>query len=303
MLTLFFLPKSFRGHIGTIQINAIQSWLRLYPRCEIIMFGDDEGAAEIAARFGLLYSPDVLRNEFGTPLLSDLFEKAQAMATYNIMCYVNADIILMHDFISSVELISRWKKSCLMVGQRWNIDLDQALDFEQDNWEEQLRHCVRQRGKPSLSYWIDYFVFPRGLYKNIPPFAIGRLAFDNWLLWKARSLGAALVDASEAVMAVHQNHDYSHHPQGQEGVWEGPEAKRNRELAGGWKHCYTLDDATHRLTDAGLRLNLSRKYFRRRWRLAKRALRCKRHQLGLRRSNIERVIRKGFGLPYQDKTE
>ncbi len=73
--------------------------------------------------------------------------------------------------------------------------------------------------------WIDYFAFPRGLYsRNTPPLVIGRPSWDNWLLWKARASGAAVVDASAVILAVHQNHDYAYHPDGKVGVWSGEEA-------------------------------------------------------------------------------
>ena len=39
MITLFTLPKPFVGHIGMIQRNAIQSWTRLHPDIDILMFG------------------------------------------------------------------------------------------------------------------------------------------------------------------------------------------------------------------------------------------------------------------------
>lgn len=57
-------------------------------------------------------------------------------------------------------------------------------------------------------------------------------------------------------MPVHQNHDYSHHPQGQMGVWYGSEAERNRELIAAYRHFVNLSDATHRLTSKHLELNL-----------------------------------------------
>lgn len=81
------------------------------------------------------------------------------------------------------------------------------------------------------------------------------------------------MDASKIVMAVHQNHDYSHHPEGSSGVWQGPEAWANRKLTGGGHHLFTLADATHRLTPAGLERNLSGEYFHRRWEVALMAFR------------------------------
>jgi hypothetical protein len=58
------------------------------------------------------------------------------------------------------------------------------------------------------------------------------------------------------VMAVHQNHDYSHLPQGQvkERVWKSDEQLANVKLAGSAAHAFSLFDATHLLTPKKLRL-------------------------------------------------
>ena len=76
MLTLFAIPKPFLGHSETIQRNAIRSWTLLQPRPEIIVFGDDDGTKETAKEFGVHYEPEIARNDYGTPLLHDLFERA-----------------------------------------------------------------------------------------------------------------------------------------------------------------------------------------------------------------------------------
>lgn len=94
MLTLFAIPKSFHGHIGIIQRNAIQSWLHLRPSCEIILLGDDKGTAETAAEFKLRYLSSVVRSQYGTPLVNSVFAEAEKLASYPLMCYVNADSTL-----------------------------------------------------------------------------------------------------------------------------------------------------------------------------------------------------------------
>jgi hypothetical protein len=66
MLTIFSIPKPFRGHIAVIQRNAIRSWKTVNPECQIILFGDEEGVAEIAAELRVQHEPYVQRNEFGT---------------------------------------------------------------------------------------------------------------------------------------------------------------------------------------------------------------------------------------------
>ena len=68
MLTLFTIPKAFSGRIGLLQANAIGSWVRLNANCEVILFGDDPGVAEAAARFGVRHESQVTRTPQGTPV-------------------------------------------------------------------------------------------------------------------------------------------------------------------------------------------------------------------------------------------
>ncbi len=258
MLTIFSIPKPFRGHFGVIQRNAIRSWILLRPACEVVLFGNDEGADEIASEFGIRHIPDVECNEYGTPLVSSAFKTAQDIASHQLMCYVNADIILMSDFLAAIRQIDR--PTFLVVGQRWDIDLERPLDLAAPDWEQQLRTQLTKTGKLHNRSGLDYFVFPRELYDNIPPFAIGRPGWDNWMLYRARSLKVPVIDATKIVTAVHQNHDYAHHPGGKVGVWEGPEAKRNRKLASEGECGFTLEHATWVLAPQGMKRALSLRY-------------------------------------------
>ena len=90
------------------QRNAILSWTRLTPRPDIFLFGDEEGAAEIARELGLRHFPEVARNEFGTPLIDDLFSKAEKNASTPLVGYVNSDIILTDDFSAALERVCDW---------------------------------------------------------------------------------------------------------------------------------------------------------------------------------------------------
>src|SRR5262245_61896078 len=130
MLTIFAIPKPFHGHFSTIQRNAILSWTLLRPACEIILCGNDEGTAATAAEFGVRHMPAVAHNEYGTPLVNDLFDRAQQVATHELLCYVNADIILMQDFMWAVEQVASRKRRFLMMGQRWDVDIEVPWDFD-----------------------------------------------------------------------------------------------------------------------------------------------------------------------------
>ena len=248
MLTIFSTPKPFDGHIGVIQRNAIQSWTKIHPEVEIILFGDESGAAETAREFGLRHIPEVPRNEFGTKLLRGLFEPAQRLARHDRFCYVNCDIMLPPSFGSALERVSEKFPQFLMVGQRADTDVTEPWNFAAEDWDRRLEAFAAAHGKLQGPLGIDYFAFRRGLYRDLPALVIGRIWWDHWLIWRARSLGAPVVDATSVVTAVHQNHDYGYHPAGAKGVWQDEQAQTNFKLAGGKSHLYTIADATHRLT-------------------------------------------------------
>lgn len=250
MLTIFSIPKPFLGHIDIIQRNAIKSWTLLHPGVEVILFGEEEGVANAARELGVRHEPHVNRNEFGTPLLDSVFDRAQEMARHSTVCYVNCDIVLMNDFCAAASSVAAWRNQFLVAGQRWDTDITESIDFSQPDWRERVRNLALRTNRQRPPCWIDYFIFPRGqYYHKLPPFAVGRPGWDQWMIWYTRSARNAVVDASRSVVAVHQNHDYSHHPLGFKGVMEGKEAKTNAALLGGSQHLFTTEHAQYRLED------------------------------------------------------
>src|SRR5882762_10409900 len=81
--------EAFAGHSGVIQRNALTSWTRLHADVEVILFGDDAGAAEIARELGLRHEPHVERNRFGTKRIDYMFARAQEIARHDVLCYSN----------------------------------------------------------------------------------------------------------------------------------------------------------------------------------------------------------------------
>jgi len=251
MLTIFALPKAFHGHVEVIQRNAIQSWMRLSPSCEIILLGDDEGTSEVAAELGLRHLPHVERNEFGTPLLNSIFDAVETAAKNPYLCYINCDILLMNDFLPAAHRVLAEMPQFLLVGRRWDLDVTEPLSFN-DGWETRVRSRVCAEGRLRSHGAIDYFVFPRGLFKEIPPFAIGRTIWDQWLIYRAASQSVPVVDLSQVVQVVHQNHAYTG-DRTLEDIEKSPEGRRNFELAGGYSHAYNLWDTQFKLTKRGIK--------------------------------------------------
>src|SRR5512136_1029711 len=98
-ITLFSAPKSFTDpHIATIQRNAIRSWT-LLPEVEVILLGEETGLAEAARDLGTAHLPNVKCNANGTPLISSMFQLARENSHSGALCIVNADMLLMPDFV------------------------------------------------------------------------------------------------------------------------------------------------------------------------------------------------------------
>ena len=245
-LTLFALPKAFAGHTGIIQRNALTSWTQLYPRPHIILLGDDPGVREFAQELHLQHIPHIERTASGTPLVSSLFQQAQEAATTSVLAYCNADVILLDDFPQTLLYLQQIAKEnpCggfLLSSQRVELDITQPIDFDA-HWVQRLRQSLYLNGVRDYKAAIEMFCFSRGLYDQVPPFAIGRMIWDQWLVWKAKSRGAKVIDASGAFTLIHQAHDYGHIPGGHRTAWFGEEARRNQELAG--KDTLSMSEAT-----------------------------------------------------------
>lgn len=274
MLTFFTTAKPFREHNGIIQRNALKSWTLLHPDVEVILFGDDEGAAEAARELGIRHEPHTEKNEAGTNRMDYMFLRAQEMARHDVLCYSNCDIVLMDDFLAALGRVKAAHTEFLMVGRRWDVEIKMLCEFERGDWRARLRNLAFRDGKQRTPDYIDYFVFSRGVFgSSLPPLVVGRVFWDNWTVWKVLDAKRPVIDVSAAVVAVHQNHDYSHVPQGKHEVYYGEEARRNYELAGGWKHLRTIADATEVLREDGLKSNPMRywasvkRYLRQAWRV------------------------------------
>ncbi|RMF41553.1 MAG: hypothetical protein D6755_12485 [Anaerolineae bacterium] len=138
----------------------------------------------------------------------------------------------------------------LLVGQRWDLDVTEALDFS-PGWETRLRARVQAEGRLHPPAGSDYFIFPRAAFTEMPDFAIGRAGWDNWMIYRARTLGWPVVDGTPSILAVHQNHDYSHLPGGKP-HYDLEESRLNTRLAGGERHMYTLFETSHMFRDGRL---------------------------------------------------
>jgi hypothetical protein len=93
MITLFTAAKPSTGRAAVIQYNTLACRRALMPQSEVILLGEEEGAAEVTKELGVRLVPDVERSEFGTPLLRSVFSKDEEQASFPLLIYANADIL------------------------------------------------------------------------------------------------------------------------------------------------------------------------------------------------------------------
>ena len=254
LITIFALPKSFGRDTDLIQKNAIRSWARLAPAIEVLLIGDEDGIAEAAEELGVRHAGGVQFNQHGTPLVSSAFEIAHRETASPFLAYCNCDVILMKDFVRAIEILAadQTLDQFVAFGQRTDLKVECEIRFDQLIQIEQLLDDCQKNGVLSSNVCKEYFVFNRELYKEVPPFAIGRGNWDNWMIHFAKQSNWPVIKISELVTAIHQAHDYRHTGAGRFKCYvSGEEAQENLRLAGG-RNLISGSTATHRLSKNGL---------------------------------------------------
>jgi len=129
----------------------------------------------------------------------------------------------------------------LVIGQRWDLSITEPLTFERE-WQHQVRKKLEANGRLHPPAGSDYFIFRRGIFKGMPPFALGRAGWDNWMIFQGRASKIPVLDATQIITIIHQDHDYAHLPDGQP-HYHLPESDENVHLSGGQETIFTLSDA------------------------------------------------------------
>ena len=135
----------------------------------MILLGEEDGLAEAAAELGVKHLPQVERTPGGTPLVSSMFALAREQA--NARCCA-ASMPISCCCPRSCRRRSGWRRrraQFLIVGQRWDLDVREALDFAA-GWDGALRQRALEQGKLHKATGSDYFIFPRDCFTDMPAF-------------------------------------------------------------------------------------------------------------------------------------
>lgn len=220
-VTIFTIPRAFTEEHRIRQENTLGSWAHLIPRPEILLFCNDPGVAKAAEQFDCVHVPDIRCNEKGIPYVGHAFYLASQLATNDILCYANADIIFIQDFITAVGVVARsFDQPFLIIGQRWDVAIPEPLRFT-GKWQRRLQAQIKQHGNLHPASAIDYFIYSRGAIVDLPDFLVGCPKWDNWVVKDAERRGLQVISATKAITCIHQRHRH---------MWPAAGARYNHEL-------------------------------------------------------------------------
>jgi hypothetical protein len=256
MITLLSSTKAFTGRVAIQQIAAVRSWLALGTEIEVILYGDSPGMAAICRELKVRHVPNIQATDLGIPYFGAIAAHATRYARYDNQVYLNCDILLTPHILAAIERIKF--PHFLMIGQR----LDLAEGVEVDIINPKLINQLNALANADLislhpPAGSDYFVFRRGMWSGLPPVIIGRGGYDNALIAFCLQRNIPIIDATLAILALHQYHDYSHTAGGVKEVFGGEDTKRNLSFVH-LNAIPVLDDADFILRDGNIKHNLSR---------------------------------------------
>lgn len=254
--TIFTIPKPFTDPlIKLVQINAITSWTKLGADFDVILMGDEPGISELAQSLKIKQIKEIKKNEFGTPLLSSAFRLAREQSQAEILIYANADIIFTDELIEVLRRLPQ--NDFIAAGRRWDLELKELINFNDAGWRNNLIDQIKKNGRLHPPTGIDYYIFPRQQLADLPDFAVGRVGWDNWVIFQAKKKKIRLIDLSADLTVIHQTHGY---PAFNKGAARktNPEAEKNKALARKTSRIYNLNDADYLMISGQLKKN----YFR-----------------------------------------
>lgn len=202
-------PLKNRHHYMTMKLS-ISSWLSLSDKTRVLLFicqqeFDKTGqfTSEIEKIFGknrLIFIGDVCSNSKGIPLINEWFIQGIKQSSSKYVTFINSDIVISPKWWKTVKKIltipNFSEKPFVILARRLNVRLNYSkingINFSRYKkkpfkllkiLDSIILNSTYQ--KLSSKRAIDIFTFradePPFNPTDIPPFLIGRYAWDNWI--------------------------------------------------------------------------------------------------------------------------
>ncbi len=145
--------------------------------------------------------------------------------------FANGDIIFPDGLLETLCYLHNnipWKRY-MLTARRINVNMSEIPTTSLR--DAQKMHNVRKRGRLFIPNALDLFVVSGDSYPwaQVPPFVIGRIAYDNWLLANGLMRNISIVDVTRTVPLLHQT-DHEGNNAGRDKVKDVSDKQRNVDL-------------------------------------------------------------------------
>ncbi|KAK3085398.1 hypothetical protein FSP39_002737 [Pinctada imbricata] len=191
--------------------NTLFNWNSLKPLVQPVLFTNDIASKNEALQKGWQVLPlGVTRTKYEVPVLRYMYMDVMKISSSPLLAYANGDILFTSNLIVTLQSLLNDIKTnnisqtnpLLMIGQRTNV---KSVALEEIQTSYKMHLMAKTRGKLFSAWGEDYFITSRNYpWKTFPDVIIGRLAYDNWMVWNAKRLKFTTIDATKTLLAVHQ---------------------------------------------------------------------------------------------------
>lgn len=193
-----------------INNRTLFNWKSL-PYVKLVVFTNSTVVKYYSEQAGFEVLP-IIKEASGAPVLPAMFVTVMKKFASEFYAFANGDILFTGSLVDTLEHIhcnleqSRRQNGLLVVGRRYNIPAQLVSDEVATSWE-QLDY-ISKSGSLFQADAEDYFITDKSYpWHDFLPVAIGRRAYDNWVVAYSRYHNITVIDASESIQCLHQTLD------------------------------------------------------------------------------------------------
>lgn len=217
LLVLFTTFKSLSNKTE-LYLRTLHNWASLRPAILPVLFtipsdldpqNKDTALLQGRARdlgWAVYPAPRLMHD---LPVLPDMFAHVTTTHDAALYGYCNGDILFTDDLVTTLRYLVHTAVPTLMnnfteyfiTGVRTNVRYTEDLPL--DTWDD-VKSAARQ-GVLFEYQSQDFFISGRASYpwQQVPPFVVGRVGYDNWLVGHAVQSHIPVIDVTETVVSVH----------------------------------------------------------------------------------------------------
>lgn len=216
---LLTLMTTFKEHPDRIPMHSavVLNWASLKPQIQPVLFTTQAKGTliDMAYSHGWHVLPAPRVNDFGTPMVKEMYTTAYSKFTSHFYAYANGDLLFNSGLAESLRKIIRFYQTLpeddqrnfrfpFIVGHRRNYEIPKDFDPMQLQGEEAFHEALKYASQGAGNA-IDYFITVKDGYpwSNFLPLVIGRSAYDQYLLMVAMYQHLLTIDATRINEVIH----------------------------------------------------------------------------------------------------